>query len=597
MFRVFRYESDMYLVILQYVRNCSNRPHILGYEYECSFSSNGTTVNSMKKARSSHESISSHGPQSQTQPQLQPQSISSTITSNAGSSDLSTNGGKNSNLSFVINAKPQEPPAKLFPEEDIKKGTAISEATSDLSILEPYKCRFTSANSAIAFPRCLGMEMKMTTPPRLHSYGWNTGIRTEVPNPNYMRLHEFCSWGYASSAIDVYFEHINPVFGMLEKENFRHKCEIFWKDDTGSVGFEALICGVVSLGSFFTTRHIACGLESDVFEHGRCLLEQGSQRHGDMSLDHVMAWTLRSLYLRSTSRPSLSSLAIFTTVHLAESIGLHRELDTVVFAVDGSRKIFTPDVLELRRRVFWIVMSLNQLFAAEYGRSKVSLDNVRCRKPIAKDGDSIGDLVAMSELLSSCTGSSVNSDDLRISIENLSILQINHAGLALIKADVILCLSRRLHLTDSKFCSSVLSTIMMVLRNAFAESRNLSEKRLPWWNVVSVPFNTICLLLSINTRQSISHLPGAMDTLETVSKLWDTHLSREALQTAQMLVNRFAEMKREDQVVLESLHRAVDHPSSSSSNQNWSGTFGNDLFESFTGQDFGWTQFFGDVVG
>ncbi|KAJ8059058.1 hypothetical protein OCU04_012035 [Sclerotinia nivalis] len=559
----------------------------VGYEYPCSFSIKTTTVSPTNKANSSHESISNGS---------QPHNSTTTSTSSAEPSALPTNAEKNSNLAFVINAKSEENPAKLFPEESIKKCTAINESANDLSILEPNKCRFTNANSAIAFPRCLGMEMEMVTPPRLHSYAWNAGIRTEGPKPNHMRLHEFCCWGFASSAIDVYFEQINPVFGMLEREGFRHKCELFWKNDTGSVGFEALICGVVSLGSLFT-RQIGCVLECNISEHGRCLLEQGSQRHGDMSLDHVMAWTLRALYLRSTTRPNLSSLAIFTTVHLAESIGLHRELDTVVFAVDGSRKVFTPDILELRRRVFWIVMSLNQLFAAEYGRSKVSLDNVRCRKPIAKEGDSIGDLIAMTELLSSCSDPRVEPDSLRISIENLSALPCNHPGLALIKADIVLCLSRRLHLTYSKFCPDVLSTIMMILRAAFTESQKLSERRIPWWNVISVPFNTVCLLLSINTRQSISHLPQAMDTLETVSKLWDTHLSREALQTAQMLVNRFVEIKREDQVVLESLHRAVDHPCASSSNQNWTGTFGNDLFEGLNGQDFGWTQFFGDAVG
>ncbi|RAL66772.1 hypothetical protein DID88_007555 [Monilinia fructigena] len=525
----------------------------------------------------------------------QPQNIVSTTTSSTEPSSLLRNGGKGSDLHLAINTGLQEPSVNSITEENTKSVTAVNETTNDLSMLEPNKCRFTSANSAIAFPRCLGIEMEMATPPRLHSYAWHTGIRAETPIPNYMRLHEFCSWGYASSAIDVYFEHINPVFDILGKEGFRHRCELFWKDDTASSGFEALICGVLSLGTLFT-RDIACVIETDIFEHGRCLLEQGTQRHGDMSLDHVMAWTLRSLYLRSTSRPNLSSLAIFTTVHLAESIGLHRELDTVVFAVDGSRKVFTPDVLEQRRRVFWVVMSLNQLFAAEYGHSKVSLDNVRCRKPIAKEGDSIGELIAMSELLSSCTGSGVESDALRVAIENLSILPTNHAGLALLKADVILCLSRRFHLTCSKFNSSVLSTIMVVLRNAFAESRIMSEKRLPWWNLVSVPFNTICLLLSIDTRQSISHLPAAIDTLETVSKSWDTHLSREALQTAQMLINRFVETKREDQELLESLHRTVDHPSVSSSNQDWTGTFGNDLFEGLNGQDFGWAQFFSDAV-
>ncbi|QSZ32136.1 hypothetical protein DSL72_001705 [Monilinia vaccinii-corymbosi] len=79
-------------------------------------------------------------------------------------------------------------------------------------------------------------------------------------------------------------------------------------------------------------------------------------------------------------------------------------------------------------------MSLNRLFVAEYDRS---LDNVRCREPHAKEGDSIGDLVAMSEL---------ESDALRVAIENSRSSRPIMQGLALIKANIVFCLSRRLHL-------------------------------------------------------------------------------------------------------------------------------------------------------
>ncbi|KAM3087337.1 hypothetical protein ACMFMG_001435 [Clarireedia jacksonii] len=450
---------------------------------------------------------------------------------------------------------------------------------NEVSILEPYKFRFSSASSAIAFPRCLGMDMEMATPPRLHSYAWNAGIRPEAVIQNRIHLHDFCSWAYASSAINSYFEHINSVFCVLEQESFKRRCESFWKDGSGSEGFQALACGVLSLGSLFM-RTVPCILEGDIVEHGRSLLEHGSQKPGVVTLDHVIAWILRSVYLRCTSRPTLSSLAIFTTMHLAESVGLHRELDTVIFAVDGMKKAFTPEILEQRRRVFWTAMSLNQLFAAEYGRSKVSLDDVQCRKPMVQEGEFICELIELTDLLSYGTGPNVELSTLQSTIRKLSLLPSSHPALTLIKADVALCLSRKLHMGASKLCPALSLVVSKTLQDAFPRCHELSKNKLPWWNV------------------AISQLPSAVATLEAVTTLWNSHLGNEALKTARLLINRFVEMKREDQALLETLHREVDKENTQVNDQHGNTSmYNNNLFEGLGEQDFGWNLFFGDFMG
>ena len=40
------------------------------------------------------------------------------------------------------------------------------------SIMDPVKSRFVRANSAIAFPRVLGIDMQSDVIPRLHSFAW-----------------------------------------------------------------------------------------------------------------------------------------------------------------------------------------------------------------------------------------------------------------------------------------------------------------------------------------------------------------------------------------------------------------------------------------
>lgn len=464
----------------------------------------------------------------------------------------------------------------------------------DISLFEPYKCRFVSANSAIAFPRCLGMDLDMTNPPRLHSYGWNTGVRPHNVEPMHGKLCQTVSLEQVKPAFAVYFETINRLYGLLDCEVFTQRCETYWQSGMFSIGFEATVCGVIALGFLFS-KFDNSAIEKDMVEHAKLLLEPSA---APVTSEHIVAWILRVIYLRSTSRPFLSWTSICLTMHIIESIGLHREIHTLRFAVDGASRSFSDEELEGRRRIFWVASFLNQFLAAEYGRSKVYLENVTCRKPAARDGDSSSQLDSMVDILCTSTQQKTESElalNLQAGIEELSQIPDNLPAITLLKADICLCLCRMYKVTDKKYCPDLMELVVKMLRKSWTESKSLSQQKYPWWNVVSVPFNSVCFLLFLNTRQSISLLPEVMDTLAEVSNLWDTHLSREAVRTARLLVGRYVQTKHEDLTLLDSLVLNLDSPGAQTNEEN-SVTSYDHFFEGLDMDSMSWTQFFDSSI-
>ena len=56
-----------------------------------------------------------------------------------------------------------------------------TEHTKFSAIFDPYKTRYMSDNSAVAFPRLLGIELSSSNAPRLHSFAWNLGVSGWAP--------------------------------------------------------------------------------------------------------------------------------------------------------------------------------------------------------------------------------------------------------------------------------------------------------------------------------------------------------------------------------------------------------------------------------
>jgi hypothetical protein len=73
----------------------------------------------------------------------------------------------------------------------------------------------------------------------------------------------------------------------------------------------------------------------------------------------------------------------------------------------------------------------------------------------------------------------------------------------------------------------------------------------PWWNVVCTVFQFICVLVAIDTAESLERIPEAVETLEMIAQRLNTHLANEALHTARHLINASLEKKRKGISLLE----------------------------------------------
>jgi hypothetical protein len=83
------------------------------------------------------------------------------------------------------------------------------------------------------------------------------------------------------------------MFGILDKQIFSQNADQFWSETGGHSAFEAILAGVVALGSFFSAT-LEHPRELEIVQHAKNILEDPviSRR---VSIDQVSAWILRTL--------------------------------------------------------------------------------------------------------------------------------------------------------------------------------------------------------------------------------------------------------------------------------------------------------------
>jgi hypothetical protein len=116
--------------------------------------------------------------------------------------------------------------------------------------------------------------------------------------------------------------------------------------------------------------------------------------------------------------------------------------------------------------------------------------------------------------------------------------------------------------------------LLEVVRVALDANKFLRSTRHPWWNMVSMPFHSICVLLSIGSPESLGMVPLALKALKNTTALYNTHLSREALGTALLLVQGARDKRTREINSLDQGLSQVDNSfqlAISSENLDWQG--------------------------
>lgn len=428
--------------------------------------------------------------------------------------------------------------------------------------LVPSKSRFIGRHSSTAFPQWVGMKLQSACPPRVHSFAYNSGVRSELSYAVTFKLHEYLTWAEVHDSINVYEAVIHPVFGFIDMDTLRRRSHEHWHDSSKSnpqgssasssanANFEALISGVVALASLFS--QVLCeARELRIVQHAKDILDDPAVARFP-TLDTMSAWILRTLYTRSTSRPGITWQYSCTMMHLCENIGASRE--------PASEKHTTTALhaaRDLRARLAIVARCLHVFISYEHGRSCVEIGPIPEHNVIARQGDLTMQFNALVSMLPSDTSTSSTSsrdqrhDELCAALGELLATPTDHDFLTLIRADLCFCVYRRLRLLELGLKPEQLEQVMAVGRQALPAARSLVLQNHPWWNIVGSVFQFLCVLLAIDSSESLAALPETLETLETITKHLQTHLANEALGTAKLLLRAMKEKKRKEADLLE----------------------------------------------
>ena len=448
----------------------------------------------------------------------------------------------------------------------------------DRGLLDPFKERYMGIHSAVAFPRALGIDLQSSNPPRVHSFAWNCGVRSEEPAGNHGLISGMVTREEYDFYVAIYYKVVHPIFGVLTPETFRGQAEAYFTNTPMKPkAFNAVLAGVLALGSFFAGDKKSRN-EHLLVAHAKAVLEDPIFVRVP-GLHQVLGNVLRTIYLRATTRPHVSWLSSCTAFHCAEATGLHREIDHGVTLTsdqvspeDSTNKAPPNDFLESKnhpcgrsrsgndvtRRLFWVTWALNRIISYEYGRSWVQLNGVTTKLPHQEDGDYTYWFIQLIHIIPtiqahqhSPAGARTSTAEILLkALARLDEIPDSHPFLALSKTDIATSIYRRLRLLSIS-PPSLTTRIISLGTASLQASMELIENRHFWWQNVCTIFQYICVLLALDNTRSLREIKPAIETLEKIYGVLETHVSREAVTTARALIRDARRKRRRDLLLLE----------------------------------------------
>jgi hypothetical protein len=434
-----------------------------------------------------------------------------------------------------------------------KSPTVAASASS--GIFDEQRFRYSGASAAMAFPHILGVALGSDPPPKMRSFAYNFGIRPEESSDAHCFLGNMISeedLGFFSGA---FFSVLGPVADIIDTNIYAQRCRDYYHSSGSSpVAFAAVAAGTAALGSFLSpNKHPR---EYDLVHYAKAILDDPASMRWH-SIDHIVAWGLRVLYLRSTTRPSNAWIASCTQMHLCEAIGLHEEGNIKKIASVSGAAVVGHDADRLRR-IFWISWAGHNMLSYEYDRAPVGFRAVTCQPIISIPGSFADQFVRLIQIIPSPNSPfqlelqpPTPSKELFGRLKALDELQFTHPFLMVTKADIAFCFYRRLYQLKIRIPDDIIKLIIYSGNAAVEAAQWQASQGLLFWNVIGSVFQYTCILLAIDTPAASAHIGAAFKGLETLVKAADTGLTREALSMARHLLKLKMAKKRKELAQLE----------------------------------------------
>ena len=412
----------------------------------------------------------------------------------------------------------------------LAEGHADASQDPPTRFFDERKGRYCGRHSSVAFPHLVRTAVGSSAPLRLHAYGWNVNLRPETQPPGWSSIRRVITYQEIEKYSSIFLDAIGPVYELFDPPTYHERSRIYWTARTDpSPDFEALVAGVVALGSLFSQEGSMAELQ--LVEHAKTILDIGcSYAPGRLSTDQGAAWVLRTIYLRCTTRPHIAWFASCASMHVAEGLGLHLNQATG-----------TNDADKARLRILHCALLLNGLISAEYGRSRVRIDMPSGTIP---DTVPTSENLALAQALFALEEPLVGAERLQ-SLKHIAQLHTGHSVLQLHKVDIAIHWYRRN--VYGVGCASLTHAehelLVNLLRDGFTRIPGLLASAYPWWNVLSTPFQSLLALLSIDSDESLALVPEAINCLNSTANMFGVSLAAETVETARYMVKALKEKK------------------------------------------------------
>ncbi|KAA8566658.1 hypothetical protein MFRU_044g00030 [Monilinia fructicola] len=375
---------------------------------------------------------------------------------------------------------------------------------------------------------------------------WNLGLKDEqtYAQPAITRVIDQVEM---ERLANYYFDTTHQIFGIFKRDLVERKIVERWGINfNNSDPHDPILCGIAALGSLFSGGNPSPA-EASLVELAKMALETTSVLNYP-SRHHVVAWVLRTLFLRCTACPHAAWLASCTTMHIIESVGMEDDSDTT--SSDAELERGTPvgcGVLNMQR-LFWIARLMNSWVANDYGRSKVTLKIPTPSFPLPEgEVDVTLDYLTLFQI-----SERLDQDVSHTAVEfeaGIAAIYAFHArsdGAILSQTNLCLGLYRRLRLLASSISQEAVDQVISVCTKGLGAVMRMVERRQPWWHVGNIPFQFVCVLLAMDTPEALSHIGEALETLDAVSRCFTTRSLTESAATARTLVELSQKRKLEE---------------------------------------------------
>ena len=198
------------------------------------------------------------------------------------------------------------------------------------------------------------------------------------------------------------------------------------------------------------------------------------------------------------------------TMHLIEVSGIQRDLSSVALIYPSSNST---------------VLSQAQLIGC------VRVDNVV--NSATRDYIQLADLIPDN---SKACDDSVDISQTKNMLEVLGCLTESEVPASLFRADLAFAAYRHLQAMRTSCTFPDTNRDQMISHPPPSPLSEAASSVPPWWSLVSILFHFILILLSLDIPESLDQVSRAFGTLQAVAAIFDSHLTREAIQNATMLI-------------------------------------------------------------